>query len=217
MNNKGRTFLPSRLLRAAICVVVLSASAFSASYFTLDSGRILLGGSAYGTPDYQTYIDFDISGRSLNPSRQLTFSANLPFSVYLDHPVQPQGDFVYTVVMPYNPNQLRINGEPRYPVWFNESVWTIRASAVTPEATQTSPAVIELTSPFTMSGITRAYGAYPLALRTRGSGTATIRLEKIEGRYFFREAEYTFETPRLLDRKDNGKVPFNYFRLSELR
>lgn len=196
---------------------VLSFAVVASPYFTFESGRILLGGSAYGTPDYQTYIDFDISGRSTNPNRQLTFSANLPFSVYLDHPVQPQGDFVYTVVMPYNPNQLSINGEPRYPVWFNESVWTIRSSAVTPEATGTSPAVITITSPFSMTGTTRAYGAYPLALRTRGSGTATIRFEKIEGRYFFREAEYTFEGPRLLDRKDNGKVPFNDLRLSELR
>ena len=77
--------------------------------------------------------------------------------------------------------------------------------------------MITITSPFSMTGTTRAYGAYPLALRTRGSGTATIRFEKIEGRYFFREAEYTFECPRLLDRKDNGKVPFNDLRLSELR
>ena len=206
-----------RGLWLAIFTSVLSFAVVASPYFTLESGRILLGGSAYGTPDYQTYIDFDISGRSMNPNRQLTFSANLPFSVYLDHPVQPQGDFVYTVVMPYNPNQLRINGEPRYPVWFNESVWAIRSSAVTPEATGTSPAVITITSPFSMSGTTRAYGAYPIALRTRGSGTATIRLEKIEGRYFFREAEYTFESPRLLDRKDNGKVPFNHLRLSELR
>ena len=201
----------------AVFASVLSFAVVASPYFRLDSGRILLGGTAYDTPDYQTYIDFSITGRSLNPNRSLTFSANLPFSVYLDHPVQPQGDFVYSVVMPYNPNQLRINGEPRYPVWFNESVWTIRSSAVTPEATGTSPAVMTITSPFSMSGTTRAYGVYPLALRTRGSGTATIRFEKIEGRYFFREAEYTFEGPRLLDRKDNGKVPFNHLRLSELR
>lgn len=206
-----------KVLWLVVFTSVLSFAVVASPYFTLDSGRILLGGSAYGTPDYQTYIDFDISGRSTNPNRQLTFSANLPFSVYLDHPVQPQGDFVYTVVMPYNPNQLSINGEPRYPVWFNETTWTIRSSAVTPEATGSSPAVITITSPFTMSGVTRAYGAYPLALRTRGSGTATIRFEKIEGRYFFREAEYTFMAPRLLDRKDNGKVPFNDLRLSELR
>ncbi|MBK9164711.1 MAG: hypothetical protein IPM21_12555 [Acidobacteria bacterium] len=204
-------------LQVAVACLILALTASASPYFTLESGRILLGGTAYDTPDYQTYIDFAITGRSANPNRQLTFTANLPFSVYLDHPVQPEGDFVYTVVMPYNPNQLSINGEPRYPVWFNETNWTIRSSAVTPEATGNSPAVITITSPFTMSGVTRGYGAYPLALRTRGSGTATIRFEKIEGRYYFREAEYTFESPRLLDRKDNGKVPFNHLRLSELR
>lgn len=212
-----------RIFRSAIRVQVAGALLFlaltvSASpYFTFESGRILLGGTAYDTPDYQTYIDFSVTGRSANPNRQLTFTANLPFSVYLDHPVQPEGDFVYTVVMPYNPNQLSINGEPRYPVWFNETNWVIRSSAVTPEATGNSPAVVTVTSPFSLTGTTRAYGAYPLALRTRGSGTATIRFEKIEGRYYFREAEYTFESPRLLDRKDNGKDPFNHLRLSELR
>jgi hypothetical protein len=176
-------------LLAAIVFISSGAQAFPAK---IVSGQMLLSGTAYGTPDYQTYLRFDLTARTKIPRRDYRFLAEQTFSVYLNHPVQPNGAYKYTVIMPYAPMQMRINDQAFAPVWYAECVWNIESSAETPVVTPVSPLIVTIDAPFTMSGNSLTYGAYTLGAKTSGKGTVALRFQKDSTKYFLREANYVF-------------------------
>lgn len=184
-----KSFRAIVFLLSAIIFLSLSANAFPAK---IVSGEMFLGGTAYGTPDYQTYIRFSLLARNLAPRRDYRMNGLQVYSVYLNHPVQPSGDYDYRVVMPYGPQSLAINNQPIYPVWFEDCVWDIKSSAQTPQITPDSPQIITTSSPFTISGSSAFFGADNSFFRIKGSGTAELRFERIGTKYFFREAVYRF-------------------------
>ncbi|HQU86095.1 MAG TPA: hypothetical protein PKY59_23410 [Pyrinomonadaceae bacterium] len=170
-----------------------SNEARSATSAKIVSGEIVLGGSGYGSPDYQTYASLILNVKRQNPQRDYRMSALQVYSVYLNHPIQPNGDFSYRVVMPYGPQSLSINGVSFYPVFYEDCKWTIRSSAITPKATPDSPQFVTVNSPFTMQGLSLLSGANISNFKFYGSGNARIIFEKARPEeYYFREATYTF-------------------------
>jgi hypothetical protein len=126
------------------------------------------------------------------PRRDFVMDAVQPFSIYLEHPVRPEGDYEYRVVMPYGAQRLSINNEFIAPVWYEECVWTIKSSVITPSVTDTSPQFVFIEAPFTMSGSTITFGAYTTGFKITGKGTVRIKFEKIQTKYYLLEALYIF-------------------------
>lgn len=176
---------------AAFSLLFLSAGAMALPA-KITSGQMLLGGTAFGTPDYQTYLRFDMSARTEMPRRVYRFDAEQAYSVFLDHPSQPNGEFEYAVVLPYGPQRISVNGQLYFPVWYGDGKWRIRTSAVTPEATPDSPQFLDVFAAFSMSGSAVTVGAFNTGLRISGVGTVRMRFEKIRGKYYVREALYAF-------------------------
>ncbi len=176
-------------LLSAIVFLSLNAEAFPAK---IVSGQMLFGGTEFGTPNYQTYTRFDLMVQTRMPRRNYRFLAEQPFSVYLNHPIQPNGDYKYSVVMPYGPMQMIINNQLYSPVWYEDCIWKIEGSAQTPLVTPDSPLVITVNAPFTMSGKSLTFGAYSLGFKTSGKGNAALKFQKDGTKYFLREANYVF-------------------------
>lgn len=173
-------------------IISLNAEAAAASVKII-SGEIIFGGTSYGSPDYQTYARISINAKRQNPQRNYTMSALQAYSVFLDHPIQPNGNFQYDIVMPYGPQSLSVNGVSFYPVFFEDCKWTIHSSAITPKATPESPQFVTVTSPFILNGVTILSGANNSNFKLSGSGTVNIIFEKVRpDSYYFREAKYTF-------------------------
>ena len=103
--------------------------------------------------------------------------------------------FEFSVQMPYSPDGISINGEIFQPLWYSDSRWSIKSSAISPVATDTSPEYVIVQAPFSMNGYFAIYGARSITLKCSGRGTADLKFEKIEGRYFFLEARYNFGEP----------------------
>lgn len=164
------------------------------------SGAIFFGGTSYGTPDYQTFLRFTLDAKNRAPYRNLQLDAVQPYSVYLNHPVQPNGNFEFSVVMPYGPQSLKINNVPFYPVWYGDSKWTIYSTAQTPEATAASPQFVTVNTPFRMAGSSAIIGANTSYFKVKGDGNANIVFEKIRDKYYFLEANYVFTEPSLLEK-----------------
>ncbi len=173
-------------------VVFLSFSATQAFRVEIVSGELFIGGSAYQTPNYQNYLRFYLVGQTRAPQRNYIMDVEQLNAVYLDHPVQPEGDYEYKVGMPYHGKLLKINDESHFPVWYVGCVWKINSSTVTPEATPVSPQFLIVSAPFTMNGSSNFYGAYSTGFRIKGQGTAELKFEKIELKYYLREARYIF-------------------------
>lgn len=179
----------------ATALLVFLPAGLNAQRLTLTSGSIFIGGDSFSRPDYQTILIFDVTGSAQNPVRTYRFGATQYYSVYLDHPIKPDGRYDYSLIMPYGPQSLFINGQNIYPVWYVESRWNLNASVITPIATVDSPVIATVESPFSMTGTTSTYGRYNLNLRTKGSGTVRIRFEKIGLNYFFLDGTYVFSEP----------------------
>ena len=173
-------------------VVILSFSAAQAFRVEIVSGELFIGGSAYQTPTYQNYLRFYLVGQTRAPQRNYVMDVEQLNAVYLDHPVQPEGDYEYKVGMPYHGKLLKINDESYFPVWYVACVWKINSSIITPEATPSSPQFLTVSAPFTMNGSSNFNGAYSTGFRIRGQGTTELKFEKIELKYYLREARYTF-------------------------
>lgn len=156
------------------------------------SGELFFGGSAYNTPDYQTYTRFFLTVKQKNPQRIYEMFAEQPLSVYLEHPVQLEGDFQYLVKIPYGPQGMRINGELFSPVWYEGCSWLIESSAQTPVVSASSPQFVYVYSQFRMSGNIDTFGAVKTVFKVNGYGTAEFKFEKIDTKYYIREARYTF-------------------------
>jgi hypothetical protein len=172
--------------------IILSAVSVSATPLRIVSGYIYLGGDPYNSPDYQTFLDFDVVTRSVNPSREIRPKCVQPFSVFLDHPLQPDGPYSYSVRMPYGPCPMTFNGEQIFPVWYVETSWNIHSSIVTPDATINSPTFVTLKAPFKMAGSLQTYGNLNIGKKMVGSGTVTMTFEKVQTKYFFFDAAYSF-------------------------
>lgn len=170
----------------------VSVEANAATSAKIVSGEMILGGTAYDSPDYQTYARVLLNVKRQNPLRDYRMFALQVYSVYLNHPIQPNGDFVYRVVMPYGPQSLSINGVSFFPVFYEDCKWIIRSSAFTPESTPDSPQFVTVYSPFTMQGLSQLSGTYTSNFKFYGGGTVGIIFEKIGNKYYFREAKYTF-------------------------
>lgn len=184
----------NRFLLVAFFVVAFGSITLGGPLRVVE-GTIYMGGYSYTSPDYQTFISINLTARTNNPTRDIGVYAVQPLSVFLNHPIQPSGPYEYRVVMPYRPNQMTINGQSIYPVWFNESVWKIQSSILTPDVTLNSPAFTTVQAPFSMSGNLLSYGAYNIGMRMRGSGTVTMKFEKVGSKYYFFDAAYTFSSP----------------------
>ncbi|HVE58401.1 MAG TPA: hypothetical protein VNB22_16330 [Pyrinomonadaceae bacterium] len=156
------------------------------------SGELFIGGTSYNTPDYQTYLRFYLVGQTRVPKRNYIMSVEQADAVYLNHPVQPSGDYEYRVGMPYHGSSFTVNDELFFPVWYSACVWKIQSSALTPEATANSPQFMTVNAPFTMNGSSNFYGAYSTGFRLKGQGTSELKFEKIGGKYFLLQARYTF-------------------------
>ena len=176
------------LLSAFICFS-LKTDAYPAK---IVAGEMLLGGTAYGTADYQTFIDFSLTAHKPSPRIEYRMRGFQEYSVYLDHPVQPNGAYDYRVRMPYGPQSLLINGRAIFPVWFEDCVWNIRSSAQTPSVTPNSPQFITTVAPFLITGSSLFFGGDNSNFRIKGTGNAEIKFEKIGNKYYFREARYVF-------------------------
>ena len=156
------------------------------------SGEIFIGGTSYQTPNYQTYLRFYLLGQTRVPQRSYAMSAEQINAVYLDHPVQPSGNYEYKVGMPYHGSSFKVNDELIFPVWYSACVWKIQSSVQTPEATANSPQFMTINAPFTFGGSSNFYGAYSTGFRVKGHGTSELKFEKIGRKYFLFEARYTF-------------------------
>lgn len=168
----------------------------------ITSGQMILGGSAYGSPDYQTYSRFSMNFNRRNPWRNYQLDALQVYSVYLNHPIQPNGEFTYNVVMPYGPQSLSVNGVNFYPVFYEDCKWTIKSSAVTPTATPDSPQFVTVNSTFTISGLSAFVGANSSVFKFTGGGTVSFLFQKTRPEeYHFREATYVFTDNSLLDKE----------------
>lgn len=173
-------------------VVFLAASASHAFRVEIVSGELFIGGSAYQTPNYQTYLRFYLVGQTRAPQRNYIMNVEQLDAVYLDHPVQPEGDYEYKVGMPYHGSSFKINDENFFPVWYVGCVWKIKTSVITPEATPASPQFLTVSAPFTLNGSSNFYGAYSTGFRLKGQGTTELKFEKIGLKYYLREARYVF-------------------------
>jgi hypothetical protein len=167
------------------------------------SGQILIGGTSFGTNDHQKYLRFLLIARVEMPRRDFIMDAEQPFSEYLGHPVQPNGDYEYQLVMPHGGQRLRINDESFFPVWYAESVWRMKSSVVTPTASSDSPQFVFVEAPFTMSGSTVTYGNYRTGFKSLGKGTVRIKFEKINNKYYLLEALYNFGYTQPTDKKSS--------------
>lgn len=151
-----------------------------------------MGGSSYGTGGYQSYLAFGLTGTRRIPRVEYDFFGEQNFSVYQDHPVEPEGPYSFSVKMPYTPDGMRIDGNLIQPVWYSDSAWNIRSSAQTPVGDENSPQFVIVRSPFSMVGRTLVYGSASVNTRVLGFGTAELTFENIDGRYFLYEARYNF-------------------------
>jgi len=163
------------------------------------SGELFIGGTSYNTPDYQTYLRFYLVGQTRMPQRNYIMSAEQINAVYLDHPIQPSGDYEYKSGMPYHGSSFKVNDVMFFPVWYVGCVWKIQSSALTPEATANSPQFMTINASFTMSGSSNFYGAYSTGFRVKGQGTSELKFEKIGRKYYLLEARYTFTDNILLN------------------
>jgi hypothetical protein len=162
------------------------------------SGELFIGGTSYNTRDYQTYLRFYLVGQARVPQRNYIMSSEQADNVYLDHPVQPSGDYEYKVRMPYHGSSFKVNDEIFFPVWYSACVWKIQSSAITPEATANSPQFMTISEPFMMTGSSNFYGEYSTGFRIKGQGTSELKFEKVAGKYYLLQARYTFT--------DNGSL-----------
>ncbi len=156
------------------------------------SGELFIGGASYNTPEYQTYLRFYLVGQTRVPKRNYIMDVEQINAVYLDHPIQPSGDYEYKVGMPYHGSSFKINEDLYFPVWYVGCVWKIQSSALTPEVTANSPQFVTINAPFTMSGSSNFYGAYSTGFRVKGQGTSELKFEKIATKYYLLQARYTF-------------------------
>jgi hypothetical protein len=173
-------------------VIFFCFSAVQAFRVEIVSGELFIGGSAYQTPTYQNYLRFYLVGQTRAPQRNYVMDVEQLDAVYLDHPVQPEGDYEYKVGMPYHGKLFKINDELFYPVWYVGCVWKIKSTIVTPEATAASPQFLIVSAPFTLNGSSNFYGAYTTGFRIKGQGTTELKFEKIQLKYYLREARYRF-------------------------
>jgi hypothetical protein len=173
---------------------VISVSFFPAQAFTtrITSGQVFISGSSYNTPNYQTYLAFDFIAIRPNPRVEYNFFGVQNFSVYQNHPVRPDGPYIFTVKMPYTPDGIFINNVLKSPVWYSDCVWDIQSSAQTPLVEKGSPQFITVNAPFRMNGRMTIYGAAYVATRVTGFGTSDLKFENIGGRYHLAEARYFF-------------------------
>ncbi len=178
--------------------VILSAVTFllfskaDALPVNIVSGELFIGGTSFNTPEYQTYLRFYLVGQTRMPKRNYIMNVEQINAVYLDHPVQPSGDYEYKVGMPYHGSSFKINEDMYFPVWYVGCVWKIQSSALTPEATANSPRFTTINAPFTMGGSSNFYGSYSTGFRVKGQGTSELKFEKIGTKYYLLEARYTF-------------------------
>lgn len=163
------------------------------------SGELFIGGTSYNTPDYQTYLRFYLVGQTRMPQRNYIMSAEQINAVYLDHPIQPSGDYEYKSGMPYHGSSFTVNEAMYFPVWYVGCVWKIQSSALTPGVTANSPQFITVNAPFTMSGSSNFYGSYSTGFRVKGQGTSELKFEKIGTKYYLLQARYTFTDNILLN------------------
>ncbi len=126
------------------------------------------------------------------PRREYRMLAEQQYSVFLNFPPRPNGKFDYRVVMPYGPQSLRINNEAFTPVWYGDSEWKIQSEMTTPYVTIDSPPLLIVSAPFSMSGSSMLLGAYNIGFKTLGHGTLQVRFENLAGKYYMRDAQYTF-------------------------
>lgn len=175
-----------------IMLAVLSATAVRAGSMRIESGEIFLGGTAFATPNYQNYLRFSLVGSTRNPASSFTFASEQQFSVFLGFPAQPEGRLEYIVQMPYSPGSVTINGETNFPVWYSDSKWSVRMSVVTPPAPASAPEFTVVNSSFEFSGTVYFQGARIRCLRARGNGSAQVMFQKIDTKYYFRQALLTF-------------------------
>jgi hypothetical protein len=177
-------------LVSAFCFLLFSKA--GALPVTVVSGELFIGGTSYNTPDYQTYLRYYLVGQPRMPKRNYIMAAEQANSVYLDHPVQPSGDYEYKVGMPYHGSSFMVDDEFFSPVWYVGCIWKIQSSAITPEATADSPQFRTINAPFTMNGSSNFYGAYSTGFRIKGQGTSELKFEKVGGKYYLLQARYTF-------------------------
>jgi len=190
------------LLICSLMLISLISLNAEAAPLKVTSGQMIFGGSAYGSPDYQTYARFSMNFKRRNPLRNYQLDALQVYSVYLNHPIQPNGDFTYNVVMPYGPQSLSVNGVNFYPVFYEDCKWTIKTSAVTPTATPDSPQFVTVNSTFTISGLSAFAGANSSVFKFTGGGTVNFIFQKTRPEeYHFREANYVFTDNSLLEKE----------------
>jgi len=185
------------VMLSAFCVLLFAKA--DALPVNIVSGELFIGGTSYNTPDYQTYLRFQLVGQTRMPKSNYLMSAEQADAVYLDHPVQPSGNYEYKVGMPYHGSSFTINDELFFPVWYAACVWKIQSSALTPEATADSPQFVTINAPFTMNGSSNLNGAYSTGFRIKGHGTSELKFEKTGGRYFLLQARYTFTNNSLIN------------------
>lgn len=184
--------LPRFLLLFSLFVVLTTAA--TAGPVKITSGQLFIGGSSYGTENYQTYLRFELNAQTRIPRRDYVLAAEQTNAVFMNHPVRPAGEFDYKVGMPYHSSGLWINQERFFPVWYAGCIWRINADIMTPTATIDSPQFVIVSGPFTMNGGTEFYGAVTTGFRISGSGTAELKFEKFVNKYYLLEARYLFGT-----------------------
>lgn len=190
------------LLRFVLLSAVLFSlcSTISAVPVKLTSGEFFIGGSTFGTPGYQNYMRFYFVGKTRSPQRSYVMQAEQIDAVNQNHPAQPDGDYEYIIRMPNHGSSLAINDNIYFPVWYACN-WVIESSAQTPIVTVGSPQFIIVNAPFQMSGSSNFSGAFSTGFRLRGRGVSELKFEKINSKYFIREARYTLtdtSTPNIL-------------------
>lgn len=183
--------LPNRIA-LVITLALASAVAAGARPVNFTGGYVLLSGTDYGTNAYQTYLRFDLAASARMPRRTLRFLAEQPYSVFLNFPEQPHGPIEYSLVMPYAPQQMQIDGEYHTPVWYGDSVWKFSSSIMTPAATAESPLLSIVEAPFTMAGSTVLFGSYNSGFKTVGHGTLQVQFQKVATKYYMRDAYFAF-------------------------
>lgn len=185
-------------MRIAVLIIAavfyLSALPAAASPAKIVSGELFIGGSAYGTIGYQTYLRYQMTAKRVAPQRVFLLDAEQNPSGFQNFPSRPEGAFDFSLLMPHHPQRLLINDELFSPVWYYESIWTFSSNIVTPEATPTSPNSIHIQAPFEMAGFTSFFGAYRTGFKTVGHGTLDVLLERDNSKYFVREARFLFGT-----------------------
>ena len=189
-----------------LIAVFLFTSIPKANTTKITSGQIFISGTAYNTANYQSYLAFDFEGIRQNPRIKYQFFGQQNFSVYQNHPVNPDGPYKFSVKMPYTPDGIFINEELRSPVWYSDCIWDIESSIETPLVSKGSPKFINVQAPFSMKGRMTIYGAASIATKIRGFGTSDLRFEKFDDRYFLFEARYFFGDVSKTFRLQKNKV-----------